>query len=75
MFIVLTAIHLHFAVRPGIGKMFARPLAAWSTSGIESFSTEGFASAQALQPAQAITAPCPIAHAILHLRPLRGFAA
>ncbi|MFC0402385.1 hypothetical protein [Paraburkholderia rhizosphaerae] len=28
MFIVLTASHLHFAVRPGIGAFFARPLAA-----------------------------------------------
>jgi hypothetical protein len=41
MFIVLTAIHLHFAVRPGFVGSFARTLAASSASGIESFSTEG----------------------------------
>jgi hypothetical protein len=41
MLIVLTAIHLHFAVRPGLVGSFARPFAALSASGIESFSSEG----------------------------------
>jgi hypothetical protein len=37
MFIVLTANHLHFAVRPALVGTFARPLAALSAAGIESF--------------------------------------
>ncbi|MDQ7979437.1 hypothetical protein QYH69_19495 [Paraburkholderia sp. SARCC-3016] len=45
MFIVLTAINLHFAVRTGLIGSFARIIArtrgALSASGSESFSMEG----------------------------------
>jgi hypothetical protein len=41
MFTVLTATHLHFAIRSALVGLFARPLAALSAIGIESFSTEG----------------------------------
>jgi hypothetical protein len=41
MFIVLTATHLHFAIRPALVGTFARMRAASSACGIESFSTEG----------------------------------
>ncbi|WP_459711945.1 hypothetical protein [Paraburkholderia sp. 2C] len=41
MFIVLTAIHLHFAIRPALVGSFARLRAASSIVGVESFSTEG----------------------------------
>jgi hypothetical protein len=43
MFIVLTATYLHFAVRPGIDRMFGARSPHGPPSGIESFSTEGFA--------------------------------